>query len=196
MDVATTHRETAMDKRIKMATLVGGALLLLAGILTHGWYTAERSRGSRSDSMGLGLWGTVSMERCRKGVCRSRTVDISDKAKGSTSTGLIMGKIGFIAGLLAAAGLILLAVFVGIGHPSEAVVTKGLTSLLSLTMVCAVMFLTLVEAKKSSVGFSAFLFFPGVLAGMIGAQLKAKVDGQAPSQSGGMPAQAAGPMAG
>jgi hypothetical protein len=164
-----------MDKRIKIGTLVGAALLLVAGIVTHGWYTAENNRGKRSESIGLGLWGTVSIERCRSGACQTRTVDISSKAKGSTSTGLLMGKIGFIAGLLGAAALLVLAIFVGTSNPNEAKLTKGVMSLMSLTLMCGVMFLTLVEAKRSGIGYSVWLFIPGVVGGMVGAQLKTAI---------------------
>lgn len=163
-----------MDKRIKIGTLVAAAILLVAGVVTHGWYTASQSRGKRSESIGLGLWGTVAIERCRAGVCRTRTVDISSKAKGSTSTGLIAGKIGFIAGLVGAAALILLAVFVATRNPNEAMLTKGATSLMSLSLTCGVLFLTMVEAKSSGIGYSVFLFFPGAIGGLVAAQLKTK----------------------
>lgn len=162
-----------MDRRALVGILCVSALLLLISAVTKSWYTASNSRGDRSSSMGLGLWGTVEMEECRDGHCQSRsvTIPLDQIKKGSMKTGIIAGRIGLVASLAGAGLLCVLAFMIGTRNAAADKLKRLALGATSIALVSAVMFLSLVESNGSSFGFSAYVFFIGVAGAYTGGSI-------------------------
>jgi len=162
-----------MDKRNgAILLLCAASVMLLVSLITKGWYRGEK-HGIKS---GINMWGMV--ENCPKGAskkhCLGSTLKLSDLRKGSEKAWLVFGKAGMIVGAISAILLLVLSGLLGGRNPATKPTAIAALIGVSLTTVCALLFLILKPDGVPGIGYSVYLFFPSAVAGIAASRMAIK----------------------
>ncbi len=155
---SSSSPSAAIDPKVKnlAIALAVVAVLLLIGVVTKSWFTASERRVE----IGMGLTG---IEFCAGSNCQSVGFDkLGGKEPGGVA---IIGYVGFIAGLAAAAGAGALAFFTLTGKPNP-IPRKVLDVAFGLAIFGTLSFVIrwFIEGTgPMSIGFSAFLGVGGAI---------------------------------
>jgi hypothetical protein len=135
------------------------ALAILIGVFTHSWFTADRGDG------GIGLTG---IEECRRGMCRSATW--GEMGDGIPSELPLFGYVGFLGGLLAAAGCAAAGVMLLRGNARKLPI-KLVSGAFAVAALGQLAFVNRIfaagEMKGVSLGWSLFVALGGLIAAAV-----------------------------